>query len=42
MSKEPIQLFNPKSSLVDWTKIKIVAKEKIKSPSTTERKLETT
>ena len=32
ISKEPIQIFTPKSYLVDRTKIKIVAKEKNKSP----------
>ena len=34
-----IQLFTPKSSLVDWTKIKIVAKKKNTSPSTPVKKL---
>ena len=34
ISKESIQFFTSKSSLVNWTKIKIIAKEKNKSPTT--------
>ena len=40
ISKDSFQLFFPKSSLVDWTKIKIVAQEKNESPSTPVKKLE--